>query len=315
MIKTHDLTKKYGDLFAIRSIELDLKEGDLFGFIGPNGAGKTTTMRIIATLLNPTWGEAYVCDNSIYTRPKEIRRLVGYMPDFFGVYDDMKVIEYLEFFAACYRIKGPKRRKVCNEMLDLVDLGYKRHALVTSLSRGMTQRLCLAKTLVHEPPVLILDEPASGLDPRARVEVKALLKELRNMGKTTLISSHILSELADCCTSIGIIEQGKLVETPDGQLMCGPIAEVYRRIRLNRIVEIKFIENAELGLSIVRRLAETRNVEIDNNRVTVELAANERQVATLMERLIAAGVRMHSFADKEPTLEDVFMLVTKGAVA
>ncbi|MEX0978689.1 MAG: ABC transporter ATP-binding protein, partial [Pirellulales bacterium] len=153
MIEAHDLTMKYGDLFAVKSLELDLDKGDVFGFIGPNGAGKTTTMRILATLLNPTWGEAYVCGYSIYTRPRDIRRVVGYMPDFFGVYDDMKVIEYLEFFAAAYRIKGAARRKICDEVLDLVDLGYKREALVTSLSRGMTQRLGLARVLLHDPQV------------------------------------------------------------------------------------------------------------------------------------------------------------------
>jgi ABC-2 type transport system ATP-binding protein len=165
MIKTVDLTKKYGDMFAIESIELELDEGDLFGFIGPNGAGKTTTMRIIATLLNPSWGEAYVCGHSIYTHPKEIRRLVGYMPDFFGVYDDMKVIEYLEFFAAAYRIRGPKRRQRCDEMLEIVDLDFKRDAYANTLSRGQTQRLGLARVLLHDPQVLLLDEPLSGLDP------------------------------------------------------------------------------------------------------------------------------------------------------
>src|SRR5438034_8797168 len=197
-------------MYAIQAIELDLAPGDLFGFIGPNGAGKTTTMKILATLLDPTYGEAYVCGHSIYRDPKEIRRLVGYMPDFFGVYDDMKVIEYLEFFAAAYRINGPQRRRKCDQVLELVDLGYKRDALVTSLSRGMTQRLGLARVLLHDPQVLLLDEPASGLDPRPRIEMRGLLKELRNMGKTIMVSSHILPELADICNKIGIIEQGVL---------------------------------------------------------------------------------------------------------
>src|SRR5258706_16447166 len=192
-------------MYAIQSIELDLAAGDLFGFIGPNGAGKTTTMKILATLLNPTHGEAYVCGHSIYKDPKEIRRLVGYMPDFFGVYDDMKVIEYLEFFAAAYRIKGAARHKICNEVLDLVDLGYKRDAFVTSLSRGMTQRLGLARVLLHDPQVLLLDEPASGLDPRERIEIRTFLKRLGTMGKTLMVSSHILPELADICNKTGMI--------------------------------------------------------------------------------------------------------------
>ena len=208
MIETRGLTKKYGDMYAIRDIDLNLEEGDLFGFIGPNGAGKTTTMRIIATLLNPTSGEAYVCGNSIYTKPKEIRRLVGYMPDFFGVYDDMKVIEYLEFFAAAYRIKGEARRKRCNEMLEIVDLDFKRDAYANTLSRGQTQRLGLARVLLHDPQVLLLDEPLSGLDPRARIEMRELLRRLGKTGKTIIVSSHILPELADVCNKIGIIDRG-----------------------------------------------------------------------------------------------------------
>src|SRR5467141_3707518 len=217
MIETRELTKMYGDLYALDRLTLKLERGDVYGFIGPNGAGKTTTMRILATLLTPTWGEATVCGYSIYNGAKDIRRVMGYMPDFFGVYDDMKVIEYLEFFAAAYRIKGADRRRKCDQVLELVDLGYKRDALVTSLSRGMTQRLGLARVLLHEPQVLLLDEPASGLDPRARIEMRELIKELRQMGKTILVSSHILPELADICNKIGIIERGKLLFDGDVQ--------------------------------------------------------------------------------------------------
>ncbi len=231
MIETHDLTKMYGDLYALNRLNLTLNQGDVYGFIGPNGAGKTTTMRILATLLNPTWGEATVCGYSIYTAAKDIRRAIGYMPDFFGVYDDMKVIEYLEFFAAAYRIQGPARKKICEEVLELVDLTYKRDALVTSLSRGMTQRLGLARVLLHDPQVLLLDEPASGLDPRARIEIRALLKELRSMGKTILVSSHILPELADICNKIGIIEQGVLHVN-------GAVTDVMKQVRTDIVLNI-----------------------------------------------------------------------------
>ena len=216
MIETHDLTKTYGQLHAIKSLELELERGDVFGFIGPNGAGKTTTMRDPghAARTPPAARPTSAATRSIPGR-REIRRVIGYMPDFFGVYDDMKVIEYLEFFAAAYRIKGPARRKICDEVLELVDLGYKREAFVTSLSRGMTQRLGLARVLLHDPQVLLLDEPASGLDPRARIEIRGLLKELRNMGKTIMVSSHILPELADICNKIGIIERGELLVNAD----------------------------------------------------------------------------------------------------
>src|SRR5437660_12037956 len=228
MIETNDLTKMYGELYALNRLNLTLQQGDVYGFIGPNGAGKTTTMRILATLLNPTWGEATVCGYSIYTGAKDIRRAIGYMPDFFGVYDDMKVTEYLEFFAAAYRIQGPSRRKKVEEVLELVDLTYKRDALVTSLSRGMTQRLGLARVLLHDPQLRLLDEPASGLDPRARIEMRALLKELRKMGKTILVSSHILPELSDICNKIGIIERGKL-------LFDGDVQAAIKQVRHNTI--------------------------------------------------------------------------------
>jgi len=308
MIELINFTKLYGDLLAVDSLSLKIGPGEMFGFIGPNGAGKSTTIRFLATLLKATGGDGIVNGHRVSREPLAVRRSVGYMPDSFGVYDGMKVWEFLDFFAVAYQIPRAHRKQVITDVMELLDLTSKRTAFVNTLSRGMKQRLCLAKTLVHDPPVLILDEPASGLDPRARIEVKALLKELRRMGKTILISSHILTELADCCTSIGIIERGKL-------LMHGPIEEVYHRIRRNRIVKVKFLENAEAGISIIRSQPETRDVQIESNQVTVELAADDNQVATLLEKLIANGVRMHSFAETEPTLEDVFMLVTKGAVA
>jgi ABC-2 type transport system ATP-binding protein len=308
MIELINFTKRYGDLTAVDHLNLKIAAGEMFGFIGPNGAGKSTTIRFLATLLKATAGEGIVNGHRVSRDPMGVRRSVGYMPDAFGVYDGMKVWEFLDFFAVAYQIPRARRKQVLGDVMDLLDLTGKREAFVNSLSRGMKQRLCLAKTLVHDPPVLILDEPTSGLDPRARIEVKALFKELRKMGKTILISSHILTELADCCTAIGIIERGKL-------LMQGPIDDVYRRIRGNRTVRIRFLENMEAGLAIIRSLPETRDVQIEDEHVTIELAADDQQVAALLESLIAAGVRMNSFAEKEPTLEDVFMLVTKGAVA
>ena len=264
MIETRDLTKKYGELFAIKSIDLNLSRGDLFGFIGPNGAGKTTTMRILATLLNPTWGEAYVGGHSIYTRPKEIRRMIGYMPDFFGVYDDMKVIEYLDFFAAAYRIRGPKRRQVCDEVLDLVELGYKREALVTSLSRGMTQRLGLARVLLHDPQVLLLDEPASGLDPRARIEIRTLLKRLGTMGKTIMVSSHILPELADICNKVGIIERGELVFNDT-------VAELLKRVRPHTVLNIAVAGDGAAAANLLREPQIVERVDVGEKHLTVTL--------------------------------------------
>jgi ABC-2 type transport system ATP-binding protein len=307
MIELIDFGKRYGDFTAVERLNLKIEAGEMFGFIGPNGAGKSTTIRFLATLLKASHGEGIVNGHSVTRRPLDVRRSVGYMPDNFGVYDGMKVWEFLDFFAVAYQIPRGKRKQVIGDVLELLDLTHKRDDFVNGLSRGMKQRLCLAKTLVHDPPVLILDEPSSGLDPRARLEVKALLKELRRMGKTILISSHILTELADCCTSIGIIERGQL-------LMHGPIDEVYRRIKRNRILEIRFLENMETGLSIIRSLPETLDLDIENHKVTAELAADDQKIAALLERMIAAGVRMHSFGEKDPSLEDVFMLVTKGLV-
>jgi ABC-2 type transport system ATP-binding protein len=307
MIELHGFGKDYGDFTAVDSIDLKINEGEMFGFIGPNGAGKSTSIRYLATLLKPSRGYGIIAGHNVTTDPMAVRQVIGYMPDNFGVYDGMRVWEFLDFFAVAYRISRDKRKQIIGEVLELLDLTHKRTDYVNGLSRGMKQRLCLAKTLVHDPPVLILDEPASGLDPRARVEVKALLKELRRMGKTILISSHILTELADCCTSIGIIERGQL-------LMHGPIESVYRQIRRNRIVEITFVANEDAGLSILRSRDDLRGLDVDRGRVTAELETDDEGLAQLLETFVAEGVRVKSFNDKDPTLEDVFMSVTKGLV-
>ena len=307
MIETRDLTKMYGELYALNRLNLRLERGDVYGFIGPNGAGKTTTMRILATLLNPTWGEATVCGYSIYNGAKEIRRLIGYMPDFFGVYDDMKVIYYLELFAAAYRIKGPERRRKCDQVLELVDLGYKRDALVTSLSRGMTQRLGLARVLLHEPQVLLLDEPASGLDPRARIEMRGLLKELRNMGKTILVSSHILPELADICNKIGIIERGKL-------LFDGDVESAIRRVRQHVVLDVAVADDmVGAAKNHLEGLANVIKVELkdtDIMRVTLDDGANDGSF--IADSLVKNGFRLKMLREEEIDLEDVFMAITKG---
>src|SRR5271154_3332014 len=269
MIETHDLTKMYGDLYALNRLNLSLQQGDVYGFIGPNGAGKTTTMRILATLLNPTWGEATVCGYSIYTGAKDIRRAIGYMPDFFGVYDDMKVIEYLEFFAAAYRIKGAARKKICDEVLELVDLGYKREALVTSLSRGMTQRLGLARVLLHDPQVGLLHEPGGGLAPRARIEMRGLLKELRSMGKTIMVSSHILPELADICNKIGIIERGQL-------LFNGDVESAIRQVRQRRVFFVAVANNLnQMAKDQVAGHPDVQSVELKTDEDCLRVTLND----------------------------------------
>ena len=305
MIETNDLTKMYGELYALNRLNLKLQQGDVYGFIGPNGAGKTTTMRILATLLNPSWGEASVCGYSIYTGSKEIRRVIGYMPDFFGVYDDMKVIEYLEFFASAYRIKGPARRKICEEVLELVDLTYKRDALVTSLSRGMTQRLGLARTLLHDPQVLLLDEPASGLDPRARIEMRALLKELRSMGKTILVSSHILPELADICNKIGIIEQGQL-------LVNGAVTDVMKQVRSDIVLNIAVSNRMTAAANTLENQPEVESVQDKNGVLVVKLNEGVHEYGFLASRLINQGFELTLFKEDEINLETAFPHLTKG---
>lgn len=307
MIETNKLTKAYGNLIAANEITLKLDEGDVFGFIGPNGSGKTTTMRMLATLLNPDYGEAYVCGKSIYTHPQEIRRLVGFMPDFFGVYDDMKVIEYLEFFAAAYRIDGPARRKVCEEKLELVDMTYKRDAMVNQLSRGQTQRIGLARVLLHEPQVLLLDEPASGLDPRVRIEIRNLLKRLGQLKKTIIVSSHILPELADVCNKVGIIEKGILFAN-------GPVSDVMKQVRQAIILNIRVQSETDRAAKMLEQHDQVASLKIDDGTMIVTLKSGILDYSDLPTQIIAANFKLTLFREEELNLETAFMELTKGLV-
>lgn len=307
MIETRNLTKRYGDLIAVNNINLNLGAGDVFGFIGPNGSGKTTTMRMIATLLSPDYGEAYVCGKSIYTHPEEIRRLVGFMPDFFGVYDDMTVLEYLEFFASAYRIKGPQRRKICEEKLELVDMTFKRDAMVNQLSRGQTQRIGLARVLLHEPQVLLLDEPASGLDPRARIEIRNLLKRLGEMKKTVIVSSHILPELADVCTRVGMIEKGNLIIDDN-------VDEVMKKARQRILLHVAVNENTEKAAALLKSHALVSKIEIQKNVMLVTLQNDVKDYTFIPTLLINEGLKLSLFREEEINLETAFMELTKGLV-
>lgn len=308
MIETRNLTKRYGNLIAANDITLRLEAGDVFGFIGPNGSGKTTTMRMIATLLNPDHGEAYVCGKSIYTEQEEIRRLVGFMPDFFGVYDDMTVIEYLEFFAAAYRINGPQRRRVCEDKLELVDMAFKRDAMVNELSRGQTQRIGLARTLIHDPQVLLLDEPASGLDPRARIEIRGLLKRLGEMKKTVIVSSHILPELADVCTRVGMIEKGHMI-------VDGNVADVMRKARQRIMLNIAVRERPEDAARLLEQCVCVEAVTVGKNQILeVTLTPDTEDYSDLPSALVEAGFALRLFREEEVNLETAFLQLTQGLV-
>lgn len=310
MIQIKDLTKTYRDLTAVRGLNLTIEKGDVFGFIGPNGAGKTTTIKVLATLLEPTTGAAYIDGVDVVRNPLEVRRLIGYMPDFFGVYDDVKVWEYLDFFAAAYKIPVNKRKSIIDDVLELTDLTAKRESYVEGLSRGMKQRLCLAKTLVHDPKVLLLDEPASGLDPRARIEFRALLKELQSMGKTIFVSSHILPELADFCNVVGIMERGHLV-------VAGSVNDIVRKLEGAAILDVRVagaIENGEKALQLLQGHAEIRGVRHEGNHLEIEWTGEPDDVPQILTHLVRNGVPVASFAPRSANLEDVFMKVTAGAV-
>ncbi len=320
IIETRGLTKRYGRLTAVEELDLTVEEGVVFGFIGPNGAGKTTTMRILVTLLRPTAGEAWVAGHSVLKERRDVRRAIGYMPDFFGVYGDMKVWEYLDFFAACYEIPLETRQRLVDDLLELVDLAGRRDDYVDALSRGMKQRLCLSRALAHDPQVLILDEPASGLDPRARIEIRELLRELQAMGKTIFVSSHILSEIEEICTHIGIIEAGRLVAA-------GTLEEMRQRIQAQRVVRIGLMGQDFCGLSravgevhawladrpdVVRVEPVAGNGEGD---LQVVFTGNDDALARLLSEMVGMGFPVMMFHEKTGDLEDVFMRLTEGIVS
>ncbi|WP_418791925.1 ATP-binding cassette domain-containing protein [Phosphitispora sp. TUW77] len=308
MIRVAGLAKHYGKFEALKGVSFSIEEGSIFGFVGPNGAGKTTTMKIMATLLTPTAGQAYIDDIDVIRHPQKVRQLIGYMPDFFGVYDRLKVTEYLDFYASCYRIAVDRRRNIIADLLELVDLSHKADVYVDSLSRGMKQRLCLARCLVHDPKVLILDEPASGLDPRARVEIRELLRELKKMGKTIIISSHILSELAELCTHVGIIEAGELVAE-------GTVEQITAQLSSDRLIQVKVSSGQEAAVEVIREQPGVAAVtETADGVLQVSFSGDSTGQAELLRRLITAGIPVLSFAETSNSLEDLFMRITRGVV-
>jgi ABC-2 type transport system ATP-binding protein len=307
VVKTVNLTKRYGTLVALSNLNLEIQPGDCFGFIGPNGAGKTTTIKILATLLQPTWGEARVCDYVVGYQSRQIRPLIGYVPDYFGAYEDMVVQEYLEFFAAAYNINGSNRVKLVNDVLELTDLGYKRDALVDSLSRGMKQRLSLARVLLHDPKLLLLDEPAGNLDPRARIELRELLKTLRGMGKTIIISSHILPELQDLCNTVGIIERGELIYS-------GPWTDIVKRARTGTVLHVAVMDSQVQAGALLAQDEKIESVQPNNGYLEVSLKTGVEDYSFVPQRLIQNGFRLTMLREEEVNLETAFMRLTKGMV-
>jgi ABC-2 type transport system ATP-binding protein len=302
------LSRRFGKLTAVDDLNLKVEAGALFGLIGPNGAGKTTTLRMLAGLLEPSSGQIVLNGRVANHDWRQLQRQIGYMPDFFGVYEDMLVWEYLDFFARCYDLPAARRRQVIGELLELVDLADKREAHVQSLSRGMRQRLCLAHALVHDPQVLLLDEPASGLDPRARVEMRELLRELGAMGKTVVVSSHILAELAELCDSVGIIEKGRLV-------VSGSLDGISRQVRQGRTLRLKLLSDRDEAEAILRDQPGVGEVYAVNGGLEVEFLGDDEATAKLLATLIGRGVRVMAFNEVSSDLEDVFLRLTKGEVA
>jgi ABC-2 type transport system ATP-binding protein len=307
MIETKNLCKNFGNLAAVAELDLTIDEGDIFGFIGPNGAGKTTTMRILVTLLEPTSGNAFINGLDVTKEGQKVRRQVGYMPDFMGVYDDLKVFEYLEFFAAAFGIEYRQRRSIVEGVLELTDLQSKKDALVDTLSRGMQQRLGLARVLIHDPKVLILDEPASGLDPRARIEIRELLRELKRMGKTIMISSHILSELEEICDHIGIIEHGRLV-------FSGTLEEIRPRLGIESRVRVQVLNNQDKAVELLSALPQVGDVQVLGAYIAVTFRQGDKTDGIIARTLVNGGVDVVALHPERLKLDDAFLKLTKGIV-
>lgn len=307
MIEINNLTKRYGTFTALDSLNLKIEKGTVFGFVGQNGAGKSTTFSILATLLSPTSGTAFVNGFNIAKEPKQVRKQIGYMPDFFGVYDHLKADEYLDFYGASYGIDASTRKQLIPQLLELVNLSHKKDSYVDVLSRGMKQRLCLARSLIHDPEVLILDEPASGLDPRARVEMREILKELKTMGKTILISSHILPELAEMCDEIGVIDGGKLVAH-------GTVAEIQRQLQAEKLIIVKIHGDREKAIHFFEDQEKVVQIERldENNSFQFVYKGDEISQVNLLKQAILQDIPIISFKEFETNLEDVFMEITKG---
>ena len=304
-VQTFNLTRVYGDTVALSHLDLTVNRADLFGFIGSNGAGKTTTLRILATFLAPSGGRSQVLGHDVVRDADAVRHIIGYMPDFFGVYKDMEVTEYLDFFGACYKIPAAQREKTVNDVLELVGLNEKKGALIGALSRGMQQRLGLARVLIHDPKVLLLDEPASGLDPRARIEMMAILAELQRLGKTIIISSHILSELENLCNRVAIIERGKLIYT-------GPVQGVRDQFATGRVVWVRVASDLEQAQQLLKARPEVTGVVPVDGRLKVTLAAQDTDQSIVAETLVHGGARLIELHEDELGLEEVFLRVTKG---
>jgi ABC-2 type transport system ATP-binding protein len=305
VLEIKNLYKSYGKFNAVSDLNLQVEEGEIFGFVGPNGAGKTTTMKIVSGLLAPTSGEVYIDGIDAIKNSKKAKEKIGYMPDFFGVYDDLKVDEYLEFYASIYGIIGKEKEKICSELLELVDLEHKKDAYVDSLSRGMKQRLCLARSLVHNPNLLILDEPASGMDPGARVEMKEILRTLKDMGKTIIISSHILPELAELCTSIGIINGGKM-------LLKGSFEEIAQQVYGRKSLKIKIRDRIDDAVIILKEFTNIDKITAAENIIQASFDGEEDEMSKILKSLVSRDIPVVTFSQIDGNLEDVFMKVIRG---